>query len=299
MTGGIAPAWSNPLVTPTYDGSGQAVHPATVDFGSAWNGYRYWMAMTPYPGGDDQYENPSILVSDDGWTWSVPAGLTNPIDATPSGGYNADVELVHDPATDKLFCFYLSHDGTNKATCVRSSSDGITWSAETVLFTTVVATRNDVSPSVFLDGSTWKMWTIVTTTSPNTVELRTASTPDGTWSAPSTCSITPPSGRDLWHFDVIKSGSTYYMAVSDATLDSNGVSSGDIYLAASSDGVTWNLGTTPILVNVPGTWTSNRLYRPSILIDGTTLRMWYSAFASGEVCRIGYDEFDTALFPSP
>jgi hypothetical protein len=44
---------SAPLTIPTYDASGQAIHPDVIDFGSGntWNGYRYWMAMTPYTGG--------------------------------------------------------------------------------------------------------------------------------------------------------------------------------------------------------------------------------------------------------
>ncbi len=36
--------------------------------------------MTPYPNGNDTYENPSILAGNDGTSWAVPAGLINPID---------------------------------------------------------------------------------------------------------------------------------------------------------------------------------------------------------------------------
>jgi len=58
-----APTWQN---TPTYDGSGQVVNPDVVYFPSGWHGYKYWLAMTPYPNSNDDYENPSILVSNDG-----------------------------------------------------------------------------------------------------------------------------------------------------------------------------------------------------------------------------------------
>jgi hypothetical protein len=53
------------LNIPTYDGSGQAVHPDIYYNANGWNGYYYWMAMTPYPNGDAAYENPSIIVSND------------------------------------------------------------------------------------------------------------------------------------------------------------------------------------------------------------------------------------------
>ena len=60
-------AWTtnadNPCTTPTYDGSGQGMHPSVYDAGAGetWNGHRYWMAMTPYPNNDSTKENPSIL----------------------------------------------------------------------------------------------------------------------------------------------------------------------------------------------------------------------------------------------
>src|ERR1043165_3155793 len=41
-----------PISVPTYDGSGQAVHPDVVAFDSDWNGAKYWLTMTPYPQSD-------------------------------------------------------------------------------------------------------------------------------------------------------------------------------------------------------------------------------------------------------
>src|SRR5699024_8293928 len=66
------------LDIPTYEGSGKAVHPSVHAFRIPWNGYRFWMAFTPYP--NTQHENPSIVASGDGVNWVVPSGLTNPID---------------------------------------------------------------------------------------------------------------------------------------------------------------------------------------------------------------------------
>src|SRR5690349_18991569 len=40
------------MTVPTYDGSGQAVHPDVVAFDSDWHGAKYWMTMTPYPKSD-------------------------------------------------------------------------------------------------------------------------------------------------------------------------------------------------------------------------------------------------------
>lgn len=53
------------LDTLTYDRSGQVVHPSLIDFWlefglPSWGGYRFWMAITPYPFGNNQYKNQTM-----------------------------------------------------------------------------------------------------------------------------------------------------------------------------------------------------------------------------------------------
>jgi hypothetical protein len=85
-----------PLITPSYDDSGQATEPSIVHFPNGWNGYQYWMVFAPYPHSNDGYENPSILVSDNGTEWSVPPGVTNPIERPEPGSRLADSSLFYD-----------------------------------------------------------------------------------------------------------------------------------------------------------------------------------------------------------
>ena len=96
-----------PLTIPTYDGSGQAVEPSVLHFADGWQGHPYWMAVSPYPFGHAALENPSILVSEDGLTWSVPEGLTNPL-VLPTQGTLSDATLVHDDTSDQLWVYYNS-----------------------------------------------------------------------------------------------------------------------------------------------------------------------------------------------
>ncbi len=113
---------SSALAIPTYDGSGQANHPGVIDFLTefgmrSWAGYRYWMSMTPYPQDNDGYENPSILVSNDGVRWTRPKGLRAPL-ATPSGGFVhlknhlSDPDLVYDAKANRLVLFYRENEGS-------------------------------------------------------------------------------------------------------------------------------------------------------------------------------------------
>ncbi|KPC69163.1 hypothetical protein ADL26_19245, partial [Thermoactinomyces vulgaris] len=67
------------IPTPTDGEDGQATHPAVVYTGTAFSDYPYWMAMTPYTGSNDAEEDPCILASNDGVSWTVPSGLVNPI----------------------------------------------------------------------------------------------------------------------------------------------------------------------------------------------------------------------------
>ena len=116
------------LTIPTPDGSGQVVHPAVVFTSSKFGGYYYWMAFTPYPNSNAALENPCIVASNDGLTWVVPAGVTNPLAPTPEGErYNADTQLIYDGVNGKLYVWSQYGGGETKSFRVETSN-GTTWS---------------------------------------------------------------------------------------------------------------------------------------------------------------------------
>ena len=86
------------LATPTYDGSGELVHPDAVAFPQRWQGRRYWVSATPYPTGNPKYENPSIYQGYTSRQMLPPAGVSNPL-AQPGaiGGYLSDPDMLYDP----------------------------------------------------------------------------------------------------------------------------------------------------------------------------------------------------------
>jgi AbrB family looped-hinge helix DNA binding protein len=92
-----------PIELTTYDGSGQVVHPDVLANLGGSGGY--WLAITPYPQGDAEHENPSFYQSGSGsgsgLTWQVPEGLLNPV-AKPAAGHFSDPDLVHDPVSGEL-----------------------------------------------------------------------------------------------------------------------------------------------------------------------------------------------------
>lgn len=268
------------LTIPTYDGSGEAVHPDVIKVGDL-----YVMAFTPYEASDNQIENPSIVTSSDGTTWAVPDGLTNPIVASPSGsGFNSDTEIVYDSGT--YYLFYRENTGVgtvDEKIYVRTSTDLVTWSSATTLLS--ASNRSDfLSPAVVKDGPTWKMWVVNATANPNTLDLYTASSPTGSWTKAATCTL-PSSSDDIWHVDVVAHMGGFIALLNYCDIGQSG-DNGYLRTAISNDGLTWRLHDIGI---DPG-GTIERTYRGALLYDDGDWRCWYSQRTTGNEWQVLLEE---------
>jgi len=290
---------TNPLTTPTYDGSGQAVHPAVLDFGSggSWAGYRYWMAMTPYPGGNDYYENPSLLASSDGQSWVVPSGLTNPLDGPPSDydqwdNHMADSALVHDAGSDTLWVYYVEFHETSNAIwvhCMEVSSSFSKTKHARILTTT--ATNPILSPTVVREDAThWHMWhTRYPIDGANLGIVYRASSDGLTWGDAQVCTglvRTTFPAHYPWHVHAEVVGNAVEIVVSTTTNGTSPAPGGKIVKAsttvASPTALTFEAWA--LLDPLSSGWDSNYLYRAS----GNSSRLWYSACNTALNWRIGY-----------
>lgn len=235
----------------TYDGSGQVVHPTVRYFPNAWNGYRWWAAITPYAGSNNQLENPSILVSEDGTTWAPPPGLTNPLVQPPVGGYNSDPHLVMGP-DGVMHLFYRDYFGAEPSEHIKlmTSTDGVTWSAPVLVLANNQATRRVMSPAVWWDGAAgeWVMLGVEILADPRIVLRYTAPAATGPWTldaSPVSFTGSWGSGRSPWHMDAQCLGSQVVALIQDATTDG---STGHIYLAVSDDaGRTFTRAENPLV----------------------------------------------------
>lgn len=266
------------LITPTHDGSGQAVHPDVWDFGAGntWNGYRYWMAHTPYAFSDVTVEEPNIIASHDGINWEVPDGLINPV----SVGFDPDITMVGNR-------MYVISQGF----IVTWSDDGITWEPYKYLFNQLTG---EVSPSIIFENGVYRMWTIQKRTGQRYRALhRTATDINGPWSAPE--EILMPNDiladRDLWHLDVVKHDGLYYSVVSEASEGTSG-SGSRLYMATSNDGYVWSVSGEPILdKGMQEKWDDAQIYRSCIIPRGSgstlTFDLYYSARKTSGAWRIG------------
>jgi len=250
--------------------------------------------LSPYPYGDDRFENPSVLISEDGQNWSVPSGLTNPL-WLPSQGHLSDATLFYDDASDQLFVYFLNEIPEPAEHCFLlriTSSDGIHWSPPEVQFS---SDHYSLSPTVAKIGSTYLLWTIDSVsgcTGQNSRMMQRSSSDGATWSPPQPVSISQP-GFVAWHLNVISVPSEgQFMSLIAAYPIGSDCGHTKLFFANSNDGLDWKTYSGPIL-DVGSGWQSRAIYRSALVYDPdkALFRTWYSAVDAVSLeWRIGYTE---------
>ena len=271
---------STPVVLniPTYDGSGQAVHPDVIYTSTSFAGYNYLMAMTPFPAADETLENPSLLGSGDGINWFAIG--TNPKVEKPAGRkWNSDTDILFNASQDSIYMYYREFEREELPDLdligikiLRNvTADGMSWTATDTVFQIydVAGVSYDwLSPSVLYDpdNSKYFMWTVDFNSSPNS--LYKYSSLDGiNFSDSILCS-----GLSLpWHQDVRKINGRYEM------IANRGYGNDSLMFAYSTDGIAW---TESLLFTKKYDYEDFTIYRGTFVnhpdLDGK-IQMWYSA----------------------
>jgi hypothetical protein len=259
----------------TYDSSGQTVHPDIVHGHGHADGF--WLAITPFPGGDLDKENPSIFRSGLGESWNVPDGVSNPL-AVSSGinGYNSDPDIIFNPTDQRLWMYYRTYGSQNVISLIRST-DGVHWDRATEVI--AVPSHQLVSPAIVRNSPTtgWEMWSVNAgaqgcTASTTTIERRTSA--DGVkWSTPSLTDLAQP-GQVIWHIDVqwIPARLEYWALYNTYPAGSN-CATHSLYLARSSDGVHWTVSASPIARSGLIEQFADIIYRSTFLVDSKAKRV--------------------------
>jgi hypothetical protein len=246
----LAPA---SLLTPTYDGSGQLVHPDAVVFPQGWQGRRYWVSGTPYPIGNPKYENPSIYQGYTSRQMTVPANAKNPL-ALPGalGGYLSDPDMLYDPDANQLRMYYRQTVESADLLFMITSQNGEHWSAPQRVLSG--ERYGLISPAIVRESATsWRMWSVSAVAQgcyslSSEMSLNQRRSTDGiTWSAPEPVNLTVPH-RVAWHLDVqyIPAKQEYWALIA-AYPEGTTCSQTAIYFARSADGTNWTVAPNPLL----------------------------------------------------
>lgn len=252
----------------------EVIHPSVIDIGVVWNGYRYWQVNTPYPASNGAYEIPEIFASNDGVTWVVPAGLTNPIFPYTGAHLYSDPDLYYEAGT--LYLFYRTTDtpGSESMIKVIKSTDGITWNTGTPATVLDLDGGHYVlTPSIVKTGGIYYMYFIYSDVDLGLSKIGRAHchTIDGTYGDVEGITITFLS---VAHLSAYMVGDTFYLALGYAKTYTYG-----IWMASSADGVTFTRESDllPTIVQTKAfELTANGFYRPDLVQINGEYFIYYS-----------------------
>ncbi len=267
------------LEIPTYDGSGQAVHPDMLRERD-----RVVMALTPYPYSDARFENPSILVSSDGTRFTEPSDGLNPLVDAPPIDHNDDPDLHLDPMTGEyeiLFLETLRPDAQHLISL--RSRDLVTWTRTMAIdWNFSLGAPLVVSPAVIVHGGAVTMFDVRLTGDGNRIDRYES--PDGrTWDQATAAPIALETGGMVpWHVDALVCPTGYALLINgyfhdiDPEGNDRGFDRQDLYLATSPDLVQWTLRAEPLLRHDDPDLDLFTLYRSTGFVAGDRLVIWYS-----------------------
>lgn len=140
-------------------------HPKVINFPLKWNGYKYWMAYTPYTDCNDFFENPHIMVSNDMYNWEEPKGFKNPLEDTPKNHkafkvYNSDTHLVYNNSNNTLECWWRYVNDIDDQVIIKRkiTKDGINWSNTENMYVAKRSKRDILSPVILYEDGKYKLY---------------------------------------------------------------------------------------------------------------------------------------------
>lgn len=290
---------SDKLIIPTYDGSGEATHPKVLYIENGWNGYKWWLGITPYPASNDDYENPCILVSNDGLNFVEFVGCPNPLDipeGVANGAHNSDIHLCL--VNDTMYCFWRTNpakssggvDNSKSRIYERHSTNGVDWTSKRLILdeNTFSVAHAFYSPVLNYDNGKWRIWFTsddvdLGLSDKNGHLWYTETTDFSTYTNPIACAFGNEHLVRMWHQDVVKlADGTYGLVCCGYQLAHYDFKNQKLFTSVSSDGINWEQLREVMRPNATS-WDSKSVYRPTFCVVDGVYHLYYSA------STIGYD----------
>ena len=262
-------------------GDNDAFHPKVLNFENKWNGYKYWMAFSPYPRGNDGKENPHIKVSNDLINWTEPEGFKNPLVNKPVNyimgvNYNSDPHLVYNPDTNTLECYYRHvNDSDDKVIIYRlTTKDGVNWSKKEEIISAKRSKKDYLSPAIIYENGIYKMWSVDKDRKVKYMESKDGYHYENERTINLKYQLTTLKN---WHLDVIHTKNGYEMIVVAYTSWEDRLSM-NLYYFKSKDNINYSDGITILRPSVKS-WDNRGIYRSSLMYENDTYYLFYSAMS--------------------
>lgn len=273
----------------SYDGSNQGCHPKVLYFPNKWNGWKYWMVFTPYPNGDEKYENPSILVSQTGHKWVAPKGLVNPVVSgiNQNNCHLSDPHILFNEKENQLELWYRATYFDVEDRIIRvTSKDGVNWSAAENM-ASFFGVRECFSPSIIFENNKYKMWYV-----DQNLKCMYIESGDGThWSPPKEVSLNLKDSYVPWHLDIIKTDLGYEVLVSAFKLKEAVLNNRVLMWGTSTDGLNFNnLATVLVPASNNESWDNKQIYRSTFVKINGIYKVFYSAMNKKNQWHIGLSQ---------
>ncbi len=272
------------------DKTNQGVHPKVINFEKKWHGYKYWMSFSPYPDGNDKYENPYLVASNDLIHWEAPKGLKNPIEDTPKEYehekvYNSDPHIVYNKDKDvmELYFRYVNVNKDQMILYKKTSKNGVDWTDKKEVLSVKVSKKDYISPAIIYDDGIYKMWYV----DKNRVVKYTESKDGKNWKKERTIILYYPQAHlTTWHLDVIKTEKGYEL-LSVAYKNWKDRNAMNLYYFKSKDNQDYEQG---IIILRPSliSWDNRGIYRSSFIYENGTYYVFYSALSTQFERGIGF-----------
>ncbi|MBE6160156.1 MAG: hypothetical protein E7157_03825 [Lactobacillales bacterium] len=253
-------------------GEDQITHPKVISFKKKWNGYKYWMAYTPYPYAEQAHENPHIMASNDLITWHTKKYFENPLDSVDEKNalkiYNSDTHLLYNPDTDRIECYWRYVDDIKGEVIIykRTTRDGIKWTEKEEFLKAKRNQTDYLSPVVMYENKKYLVWYV---DRDKTVKYIEYDKNEKKWTAPRLIDIKYDLPLLSWHLDVIKTDKGYEaILVAFDSWKNRGKMK--LYYASSEDNIKWTKAKQILSTKNGG------LYRSSILYLNNTYYIFYS-----------------------
>lgn len=291
------------LVLPMAYDTIEATHPSVYNFPEKWHGYKYWMAVTAYPKGEADKENPHILGSNDMIQWEPANGYENPLDEPVSEGldkfdrplqYNSDTHIIYNKEKDRLELFWRYVDDVNDEVKIfrSESTDGTNWSDKHSIYTAPRKKADWVSPAFIKDDEGYKVWYVA-----NGYRIWYRESKDGeNWTEAKEVKVPYATDKDRmhhWHLDVQKFGDKYEMIVVGFKQMGEKPNIGErhvmnLYHSTSKDGFEWS-DLTPIIYpsQIKDAWDGRGIYRSCFIKEDGKYYVFYSGIGSDDTRGVG------------
>ena len=257
-----------------FEGDLQVTHPKVISFDKKWNGYKYWIAYTPYPKGDQAKENPHVLSSNDLINWKEKKGYKNPLDIPEDKDsryvYNSDTHLVYNNDLDRLECYWRYVNDKEDLVIIyrRTTRDGIHWTEKEEVLKSTRSKKDYLSPTIIYVNHIYRYWYV---DKDRKVKYMEYDTINKEWSKSVIIDIKYANPNlESWHLDLIKTDKGYEIVI--VAFDGwKKRSKMSLYYTYSEDNINYTEA-IPILSSP----NNGGIYRSSILFLNNTYYIFYS-----------------------